>query len=76
MVNDEFRINLVEVAARYCQGEMLRVNEKHHPQHEKQRELRKNNHAACEQRRFAVAFVARCEKPLHHGLVRAVTCHG
>jgi hypothetical protein len=59
VVNDEFRVNLIEVAAGNCEGEMLRVNEKHYTQHEKQSELRKNNHAAREQRGFAVAFVAR-----------------
>ncbi len=56
--------------------EMLRVYEKHYAQYQKQRELRKDDYAAREQRGFAVAFVARGQKPLHHGLIGAVAGHG
>ena len=57
-VNDELRVNFVGITTWYCEREMLRINEEHHTQDKKQRELRENNNAACEQRGLAVTFVA------------------
>src|SRR5215510_6737587 len=74
-MNDKRRENLIGARQLALERIELVIGEKHYPDHQEKKELKKNHEPAQHKRLLTVTHVATSQQPLNEQLIRSVRCH-